>query len=135
MTCNHILVPAHARAIPRIAGSAFIAFNAIIIGDVDIEAEASVWFGCAIRGDVQRISIGPCSYIQDGAVIHATTDGQPTVIGEDVTVWHAAVLHACTLEDGAFVGIGVCLGPCRCDGRCDARRGGSTNPGESRAPR
>lgn len=100
---------AHVRATPQIDDSAFIAANAIVIGNVSIAADASIWFGCVIRGDVQRISIGARSNIQDGTIIHVTTNGQPTNIGEDVTVGHAAVLHACTLESGSFVGIGACV--------------------------
>jgi carbonic anhydrase/acetyltransferase-like protein (isoleucine patch superfamily) len=100
-------VPAHVDAQPDVADTAFVASNAIVIGDVIIGPDASVWFGCVVRGDVQRICIGARSNIQDGTVIHATTNGQQTVIGEGVTVGHAAVLHSCTLEDGAFVGIGA----------------------------
>lgn len=109
MTPDTRVFQVHASVAPRIDESAFIASNAIVIGDVAIEAGASVWFGCVIRGDVQHIRIGARSNIQDGTVIHATTNGQSTDIGEDVTVGHAAVLHACTLENGAFVGIGACV--------------------------
>ena len=101
--------PDYVRAVPQIDSSAFVAANAVVIGDVAIAANVSVWFGCVIRGDVQRISIGARSNIQDGTIIHATTNGQPTDIGTDVTVGHAAVLHSCTLESGAFVGIGACV--------------------------
>ncbi len=100
-------VPAHAFATPRIDAGAFIAPGAVVYGDVAIGADSSVWFGCVIRGDVQAIRIGARSNIQDGAVIHASTNGAPTLIGDDVTVGHSAVLHACTLESGAFVGLGA----------------------------
>lgn len=100
-------LPAYVYATPRIDASAFIAHNAVVCGDVSIGAETSVWFGCVLRGDVQAIQIGARCNIQDGTVIHASTNGEPTRIGDDVTVGHAAVLHACTLESGAFVGLGA----------------------------
>ncbi len=92
---------------PRIAAGVFIAPNAAIIGDVTIAAGASVWFSCTIRGDVNRIDIGARSNIQDGTVIHASYRKAPTVIGADVLVGHMATLHACTIEDGGFVGMGA----------------------------
>ena len=109
MTQADFAVPTHAFAIPQVDDNAFIAANAVVIGDVSIGVDASVWFGCVIRGDVQHISIGARSNIQDCTVIHASTNGPPTLIGEDVTVGHSAVLHACTLENCAFVGIGACV--------------------------
>jgi carbonic anhydrase/acetyltransferase-like protein (isoleucine patch superfamily) len=100
-------VPPYAHATPLIDASAFIADNAVVRGDVSIGAETSIWFGCVLRGDVQTIRIGARCNIQDGTIIHASTNGEPTRIGDDVTVGHAAVLHACTLESGAFVGLGA----------------------------
>jgi carbonic anhydrase/acetyltransferase-like protein (isoleucine patch superfamily) len=100
-------LPAYVHATPRIDASAFIASNAVVVGDVTIGAETSIWFGCVLRGDVQAIRIGARCNIQDATVIHASTNGEPTRIGDDVTVGHAAVLHACTLESGAFVGLGA----------------------------
>lgn len=100
-------VPAHVLAVPAVDPAAFVAENALVLGDVSIGADSSVWFGCVLRGDVQAIRIGKRTNIQDGTVIHASTDGRPTLIGDDVTVGHAAVLHACTIESGAFVGIGA----------------------------
>ena len=102
---------------PRIHESAFIAPGATIIGDVEIGAEASVWHGCVLRGDVNRIVIGARSNIQDGTVVHVESDpgggdyretggGLPTVVGEGVTVGHLALLHACTVGDGALIGMG-----------------------------
>ena len=96
---------------PRIADSAFIAPGCRIIGDVEIGADASVWYNCVIRADVSRVVIGARSNIQDGTVIHCdgampgAPQGFPTVIGEDVLVGHLAMLHGCTIEDRGFVGL------------------------------
>ncbi len=101
---------------PKIHESAFIADGAVIIGDVEIGPESSVWYGCVIRGDVNRIRIGARTNIQDGTVIHCNTDrsggdyretggGVPTHIGDDITIGHMALLHACRLEDGCFIGM------------------------------
>jgi gamma-carbonic anhydrase len=97
----------HLAATPSIASDAFVAGNAVIIGDVAAGAQSSIWYGCILRGDVQRIRIGSRTNIQDGTIVHGTTLGQPALIGDDVTVGHAAVLHACTIEDRAFIGIGA----------------------------
>ena len=96
---------------PKIHPKAFIAENAVVIGDVEIAAGASVWYGCVLRGDVNPIRIGRNSNVQDGTVIHVNApqkgmpDGMPTHVGADITIGHMALLHACTLEDGAFVGM------------------------------
>ncbi|AQV98224.1 gamma carbonic anhydrase family protein [Cupriavidus necator] len=92
---------------PAVDPSAFIAQGTQVIGDVTIGAHASIWFNCVLRGDVQRISVGRRTNIQDGSVLHGTTNGLPCIIGDDVTVGHGAILHACTLEDAAFVGFGA----------------------------
>ncbi len=90
---------------PKIHETAFIAAGAVIIGDVEIGAHSSIWFGCVLRGDVNVIRIGERSNLQDGTIVHVAAAGQGTYVGDDVTVGHAALLHACTLENGAFVGI------------------------------
>ncbi|WP_328807347.1 gamma carbonic anhydrase family protein [Paraburkholderia elongata] len=72
-----------------------------------IGEQSSIWFNCVLRGDVQKISIGRRTNIQDGSIVHGTTNGLPTIVGDDVTVGHGAILHACTLEDGSFVGFGA----------------------------
>jgi carbonic anhydrase/acetyltransferase-like protein (isoleucine patch superfamily) len=90
---------------PRIHPSAFIAESADVIGDVSIGADSSVWFNATLRGDVNRITIGDRSNIQDNAVIHVTHGTAPTRVGDEVTVGHGAVLHGCTVEDGVLVGI------------------------------
>jgi len=94
---------------PKIHESAFIAPTASIIGDVEIGEKSNIWYGCTIRGDVNDIKIGARTNIQDGTVIHVTTDFQGTYIGDDVTIGHAAILHACTVEDFGFVGMQACV--------------------------
>jgi carbonic anhydrase/acetyltransferase-like protein (isoleucine patch superfamily) len=108
------LIRDHHGISPRIHPSAFIAENAVIIGDVEIGAHASVWYGCVLRGDLNAIRIGAGTNIQDGTVIHVAADrpGQtpyPTIVGADVTVGHMALLHACTVGDDGFVGMKACL--------------------------
>ena len=92
---------------PRIDPTAFVAEGCRIVGDVEIGAEANIWFNCVIRGDEHKVVIGPRSNIQDGTVIHVHSAKQGTFIGADVTVGHKALLHACTVEDGGFVGMGA----------------------------
>ena len=91
---------------PKIAKSAFIAPGAVVIGDVEIGEETNVWFGVVIRGDVCHIRIGARTNIQDGSVVHVTNKVGPTHIGNNITIGHKALLHACTLEDNSFVGMG-----------------------------
>jgi carbonic anhydrase/acetyltransferase-like protein (isoleucine patch superfamily) len=90
---------------PTIDETAFIAPNATIIGDVEIGAETGVWFGCVIRGDVHEIRIGSRTNIQDLTMVHVAKGKFGTYIGDDVTIGHSAVIHACTLEDRSFVGM------------------------------
>ncbi len=100
---------------PKIAEDAFIAETAVLIGDVEIGPGASVWYGCVLRGDGNRIRVGPNTNIQDGTIVHVNHDpagdyretggGMPTHIGADVTIGHSALIHACTLEDGSFIGM------------------------------
>jgi carbonic anhydrase/acetyltransferase-like protein (isoleucine patch superfamily) len=93
---------------PRVHETAFLAPNASVIGDVEIGAEASIWFGCVLRGDTNLISVGARSNIQDGSVLHVNQGpGMACMIGENVTVGHMAIVHAATLQDGAFVGMGA----------------------------
>jgi len=94
---------------PDISEKAFIAQNATIIGDVKIGADSSVWYGCVVRGDVNEIRIGEGTNIQDLTMIHCAELGQGTYLGNHVTVGHCAVLHACSVEDDAFIGIQSCV--------------------------
>ncbi len=92
---------------PQVAESAWLAPDATIIGDVVIGAHSSVWFKVVIRGDVHEIRIGEQTNIQDATVIHATYQRYGTYIGNRVTIGHQAVIHACSLADESFVGIGA----------------------------
>lgn len=101
------LVLPYRNHVPRLAGSVFVAPTATVIGDVEIGADSSVWYGVTVRGDVNRIRIGARTNIQDHSMVHCTGMGGdwPTIIGDDVTIGHMVILHGCTLEDGCMVGI------------------------------
>lgn len=90
---------------PVIAPDAFVAPNATVIGDTEIGAGSSIWFGCVLRGDVNSIRVGAGSNIQDGSIVHVTRAKFGTVIGSGVTIGHLALIHGCTLEDHSFVGM------------------------------
>jgi len=94
---------------PKISESAFIADDAVVIGDVEIGEESSVWFGSIIRGDVNYIRVGARTNIQDATVIHVTTHAHPTVLENEITVGHRVTLHGCHVESGCLIGIGSIL--------------------------
>eukprot|EP00245_Coleochaete_scutata_P006041 TRINITY_DN20151_c0_g1_i1.p1 TRINITY_DN20151_c0_g1~~TRINITY_DN20151_c0_g1_i1.p1 ORF type:complete len:257 (+),score=46.86 TRINITY_DN20151_c0_g1_i1:213-983(+) len=99
---------------PEVPKDAFVAPNAAVIGDVKIGEKSSVWYGCVLRGDVNSIKVGSHTNIQDGTIVHVAKTNisgniLPTIIGNRVTVGHNAVLHACTVEDESFVGMGSTL--------------------------
>ena len=106
------IIPIHGKT-PRIHDSAFIAPGCRIIGDVEIGADASIWYNCVLRADVSRIVIGQRSNIQDGSVVHCDParpgdeDGSPCIIGDDVLVGHLAMVHGCIIEDRGFMGLGA----------------------------
>ena len=89
---------------PDIAASAFIADTASVIGKVSVHDNASVWFGVTIRGDNERITIGENSNVQESTIMH-TDMGYPLTVGRNVTIGHQAMLHGCTIGDGALIGI------------------------------
>ena len=91
---------------PTIGRDVYLAPTAVLIGDVTVGDDCSVWFGAVLRGDLSRIEIGPRTAIQDTAVIHCAID-LPTVIGEDVTIGHGALLEGCEVQDGAVIGMGA----------------------------
>ena len=98
---------------PFVDPTAFVAPGARLIGDIEIGPEASIWYNCVLRGDVNRIRIGARTNIQDGSVIHVDSPkpgneaGHPTIIGEEVLIGHLAMVHGCILHDRAFVGLGA----------------------------
>jgi carbonic anhydrase/acetyltransferase-like protein (isoleucine patch superfamily) len=91
---------------PRIADDAYVAPTAVLIGDVVVEAAASIWFGAVLRGDNSQIRVGAGSCVQDNCVIHCAKD-LPTIIGSNVTVGHMAMLEGCEIGDGALIGMGA----------------------------
>lgn len=105
------MIRAFKKITPQIANCVFIAETAVIIGDVLIGEGSSIWYGVVIRGDVNYIRIGKNTNIQDLSVLHVTGQksadrpGQPLIIGNNVTVGHKALLHGCTIEDDAFIGM------------------------------
>jgi carbonic anhydrase/acetyltransferase-like protein (isoleucine patch superfamily) len=92
---------------PRVHPTAYIDESAQVIGDVEIGEEASVWPAVVIRGDVNRIRIGCRSNVQDGTVVHVMKDTHATLVGDNVTIGHAAVLHGCTIENLCLIGMGA----------------------------
>lgn len=92
---------------PKFVNSVFIAHNATVIGDVKIGKDSSIWFNVVVRGDVNEISIGERTNIQDGSVLHVTFEKWPLYVGNHVTVGHGAILHGCTIEDHCLIGIGA----------------------------
>nr|GMD58815.1 gamma carbonic anhydrase 1, mitochondrial-like [Ipomoea batatas] len=100
--------------VPSVHREAFVAPSASIIGDVQVGRHSSIWYGCVLRGDVNSVSIGTGTNIQDNSLVHVAKSNLtgkvlPTIIGNNVTVGHSAVLHGCTVEDEAFVGMGATL--------------------------
>src|ERR1700742_1863914 len=132
---------------PKIDPRAFVAPGAVVIGDVEIGPDSSIWFGCVLRGDVNHIRIGARTNIQDGTVIHTASGlqparmgagskipekGYPTLIGDDVTVGHMALLHACTLADKSFVGMrSAVMDGCTIEGEAMLAAGGLLTPGKT----
>lgn len=92
---------------PNIPSDCYVAENATIVGDVSFGASCSVWFNAVIRGDVNFITIGNKVNIQDGAVIHCTYQKHPTVIGNNVSIGHNAIVHGCVIHDNVLIGMGA----------------------------
>ena len=102
--------------IPEIGKDTWIAPSADVIGDVKCGEDCSIWFGCVVRGDVHFIKIGNRVNIQDLSMIHVThykkadkSDGNPTIIGDDVTIGHRVMLHGCTIEDACLIGMSATI--------------------------
>lgn len=92
---------------PSIPDSCFVAPNATIVGDVQMGADCSIWFNAVVRGDVNKIRMGNKVNIQDGACIHCTYQKTETILGNNVSVGHNAIVHGCTIEDNVLVGMGA----------------------------
>ncbi|MEM0541400.1 gamma carbonic anhydrase family protein [Flavobacterium sp. j3] len=93
--------------IPQIPEDCFVAENATIVGDVVLGKSCSIWFNAVIRGDVHYIRIGNKVNIQDGAIIHCTYQKHPTVIGNNVSIGHNAIVHGCIVHDNVLIGMGA----------------------------
>jgi len=94
---------------PKLGKNCFLADNAVVVGEVTLGDNCTVWFNAVIRGDVHSITIGNNTNIQDGAVIHGTYQKAKTVIGNEVSIAHNAIVHGCTVEDKVLVGMGAII--------------------------
>jgi len=130
------MILAFEQHMPQVHATAFVAPSAVLIGRIEVAAEASIWFNCVIRADVNRVSIGARSNIQDGTVIHCDSPhgdhpGFPTLIGADVLVGHMAMLHGCILHDRAFVGLGsIVMDGCEIEAHGMLAAGAMLTPGK-----
>ncbi|MDD2358524.1 MAG: gamma carbonic anhydrase family protein [Thiovulaceae bacterium] len=102
--------------LPTLGEKTWIADSADVVGDVTIGEDCSIWFGCVVRGDVHYITIGDRTNIQDLSMVHVThykkedrSDGNPTIIGNDVTIGHRVMLHGCTIEDACLIGMSATI--------------------------
>ena len=117
---------------PKIADDVFIAPGASVIGDVEIGAGSSIWFNAVIRGDDNPVRIGERVNVQDGTVIHVHSKFQGTFIGSDITIGHMALLHACNIQDKAFVGMGsIVLDQCTVESHGMLAGGAMLTPGKT----
>jgi carbonic anhydrase/acetyltransferase-like protein (isoleucine patch superfamily) len=130
------VIAALGEKVPRVDASAFVVDSAVVVGDVTLGPEASVWFHAVVRGDVEAVRIGARSNVQDNATIHVARDRWPTIVGDFVTVGHAAVLHGCTIGDYCLVGIGaIVLDGVMVESECIIGAGALVTPGTRIPPR
>ncbi len=94
---------------PKLGNNCYLAENATVVGEVTIGDNCSVWFNAVVRGDVNSITIGDNTNIQDGAVIHCTYQKAKTTIGKDVSIGHNAIVHGCTVDDNVLIGMGAII--------------------------
>jgi carbonic anhydrase/acetyltransferase-like protein (isoleucine patch superfamily) len=94
---------------PVLGEQCFVAETAVIIGDVEVGARSSVWYGVVLRGDVHHIRIGEEVSVQDNTVVHVTSGQHPTIVGDRVTIGHSVVLHGCTVSDQCLIGMGAII--------------------------
>ena len=121
---------------PQVHPSVYVSDNAMVIGDVEIGEDSSVWFGSVIRGDVNYIRIGARTNLQDMCVIHVNTGTHPTILEDEVTVGHSVTLHGCYVEHGALIGIGsIVLDDARVGAQSLVAAGSLISPGTVIPPR
>jgi carbonic anhydrase/acetyltransferase-like protein (isoleucine patch superfamily) len=121
---------------PEVDPSVYVAPGAVIIGDVVIGPESSVWFGTIVRADVHYIRIGAQTNIQDQCILHVTRGTYPLNLGDRITVGHRAIIHGCTIEDGCLIGMGaVLLDGCHVDGEAIVAAGSVVSEGSHIPPR
>jgi len=101
-----MIVRAYEGKKPRLGDRVFVAENAALIGDVEVGNDCSIWYGTTVRGDVNFIRIGSRTNVQDNCTIHVNHDRWSTVIAEEVTIGHGAIVHGCTIKRGALIGMG-----------------------------
>src|SRR5580704_1311566 len=106
MLLSRFMIRSYLGHIPQIAATAYIDPQAVVIGDVVIGEHSSVWPCAVLRADVNFMRIGARTNIQDGSVLHVMRDTNPLILGDDVTVGHAVVLHGCTIESRCLIGMG-----------------------------
>ncbi len=94
---------------PIIDKTVFIGEGSVIVGDVVLDKDVSVWFNCVVRGDVNYIRIGERTNVQDGCILHVTYKKYPLIIGKDVSIGHGAIVHGCTIKDSVLIGMGALL--------------------------
>ncbi|MCD6544541.1 MAG: gamma carbonic anhydrase family protein [Flavobacteriaceae bacterium] len=94
---------------PKFGKDCFLAENCVVVGDVTMGDQCSIWYNAVIRGDVHFIKIGNKVNVQDGVVIHATYKKSPTIIGNDVSIAHNAIIHGCTIHDHVLIGMGAII--------------------------
>ena len=124
------MIHAYRGVMPKVHVSAWIADSADVIGDVELGEESSVWFSTVIRGDVHFIRVGRGTNLQDGTVVHVDRNGTPTILGDYVTVGHAARLHGCHIKSNCLIGIGaVVLDGAVLEEECVVAAGAVVSPG------
>ena len=118
--------------VPRPGSRVFVADNALVLGDVEIGDDSSIWFNCVVRGDVNWIRIGRRSNVQDNSCVHVTNRTHPTTIGDQVTIGHSATIHGCTIHDRVLVGIqSVILDGAVIESDCIIAAGSLVTPGKT----
>jgi carbonic anhydrase/acetyltransferase-like protein (isoleucine patch superfamily) len=103
------IIRSFANKTPKLGERCFVAETAVVIGDVEVGARSSVWYGVVLRGDVHHIRIGDEVSVQDNSVVHVTSGQNPTIVGDRVTIGHSVVLHGCTIGDECLIGMGAVI--------------------------